>query len=263
MEFSSEQVFAEERRNKIVALIRRDKRVTVNQLVEQCMVSAGTIRNDLKELEQAGMLVRTHGGAVAPSVPVRGEIGLPLRENTNTDKKEAIAREAAKMIVEGDCIFLDAGTTSVALARELARADRSIMAVVNDFHVAEALEESERAQIVFIGGVVRKKWHNTCSRVDVESLKRYMVEKAFLFVDAVSADKGATTYLVQDIEYKRTIMANAGKTIILADSTKLGRHVFAQFASPREIDAIVTDSQADRAVVAELEEAGIEVIITS
>ncbi|MDF2922384.1 MAG: transcriptional regulator, DeoR family [Paenibacillaceae bacterium] len=261
MEHFSDQDFAEERRKKIVNLIRRDKRVTVNQLVELCLVSAGTVRNDLKELEQAGMLVRTHGGAVVPTVPVRGEIALPLREGTNTDKKEAIAREAVKLIKDGESVFLDAGTTSLALARELSRTDRSFIAVVNDFHIAEALEESERGQIVFIGGVVRKKNHNTSGRVDLDMLKRYMVEKVFLTADAVSADKGATTYLVQDIQYKRIVMANAAKKIILADSTKLGRHVFAQFASVEEIDTVVTDSAADAAIVSELEEKGVEVFV--
>jgi DeoR family fructose operon transcriptional repressor len=222
-------------------------------------VSSATIRNDLRDLETAGLLVRTHGGAMIKS-KTGHELDMVARGVPNQAAKRAIAEAALGLIEDGDMIVLDTGSTVLQLARLLDRR-HDITVVTNDLVIASLLEDLESVKIVFLGGIVRKRFHCTLFS-DLSSrdlLAGLTVDKAFMGLNSFSREKGASTPDIGHAETKKLMMSIAAKVVLLFDSTKLGRNSFAQFATPNQVDTIVTDhiSEEERK---SLEETGIEVI---
>ena len=132
-------LFSEERRNRIVELIRERKKLTVNQLCELLDVSAATVRGDLRDLDREGLLVRTHGGAIERSRASFEQISSQ-RSTERLAEKQAIARAAETFVEDGDTILLDTGTTTLELARRIG-VDRRLTVVTNDLEIARVLEE--------------------------------------------------------------------------------------------------------------------------
>ncbi|HEY9595704.1 MAG TPA: DeoR/GlpR family DNA-binding transcription regulator, partial [Spirochaetia bacterium] len=256
---NSGEMFVEERKQKILEHIADKRKATVVELCEQFKVSSATIRNDLRDLEAAGLLVRTHGGAM-----VRSKTGLETdmlsRGIENLEAKRKVAELAIGLIDDGDTVVLDTGTTILELARLLDRR-RDITVVTNDLAIGLLLEEMESVKIVFVGGVVRKRFHCTVT-TDLSSrelLSGLTVDKAFMGVNSFSLEKGASTPDLGHAEMKKRMMSIAAKVVLLFDASKLGRNSFARFATLEDIDTVVTDAIGETEKRA-LEESGIEVI---
>jgi DeoR family transcriptional regulator, fructose operon transcriptional repressor len=252
-------LFVEERKQKILEHIAAQRKATVAELCELFRVSSATIRNDLRDLESTGLLVRTHGGAMIKS-KTGHEQDMIARGVQNLSAKRAVAEAALRLIEDGDMIVLDTGSTVLELARLLDRR-RDITVVTNDLTIATLLESFESVKIVFLGGIVRKRFHCTVFN-DLSSrdlLAGLTVDKAFMGLNSYSLEKGASTPDIGHAETKKLMMSIAAKVVLLFDISKLGRNSFAQFASPDDVDTIVTDriSESDRK---SLEDTGIEVI---
>ena len=142
-------LFVEERKQKILEHIAAQRKATVMELCELFRVSSATIRNDLRDLEAAGLLLRTHGGAMVKSKTGQ-ELDMRARGIQNLDAKRAIARAALALIEDGDMILLDTGSTVIELAKLLDQ-KRDITVVTNDLVIATLLEELDSVKIVFIG----------------------------------------------------------------------------------------------------------------
>jgi DeoR family fructose operon transcriptional repressor len=252
-------LFVEERKQKILEHIEARRKATVAELCELFHVSSATIRNDLRDLEAAGLLLRTHGGAMVKSKTGQ-ELDMRARGIQNLDAKRAIARAALALIEDGDMILLDTGSTVIELARILGE-KRDITVVTNDLVIATLLEEFDSVKIVFIGGIVRKRFHCTIFN-DLSSrdlLLGLTVDKAFMGLNSFSLEKGASTPDLGHAETKKLMMSIAAKVVLLFDSDKLGRNSFAQFATPTMVDTVVIDRISDTERKA-FEDSGIEVI---
>ena len=253
-------LFLEERQIKILERIEENRKVTVAELCVTFGVSSATIRNDLRDLEASGRIIRTHGGAM-----VKSKTGLEPNSNERgveaLPEKRRIAEAALRLVDDGDTVVLDTGTTTLELARLLGR-KRDITVVTNDLAIALLLEESESVKVVFLGGVVRKGFHCTLVYGQQGSgiLEGLSVDTAFMGANGFSADRGASTPDIHHAETKQLMMTIAAKVVLLFDSRKIGRTSFALFAPLDRVDAVVTDAvkEADRK---KLEENGIEVIV--
>jgi DeoR family transcriptional regulator, fructose operon transcriptional repressor len=253
-------LFVEERKQRILEHIAARRKATVVELCDLFRVSSATIRNDLRDLEADGLLVRTHGGAMRKS-KTGHEQDMASRVVQNLDAKRAIADAALQQVEDGDMLVLDTGSTVLELARRL-DGKRDITVVTNDLAIATLLEDHESAKVVLLGGMVRKRFHCTVFH-DLASrnlLSGLTVDKAFMGLNSFSLEKGASTPDIGHAETKKLMMSIAAKVVLLFDSSKIGRNSFAQFAALEEVDTIVTDfiSEADRK---SLEETGIEVIV--
>lgn len=251
-------LFAEERKALILRQVREERKVTVTELVKRFGVTGATIRSDLRELEQAGLLTRTHGGAIEKT-KTGFEPDSRLREVQNLQAKQRIGRAALGLIEDGDTIVLDTGTTTLELARCLHQR-KDITVVTNDLVVAQVLEDTPSVNIIFMGGWVRKGFHCTIGVQGRAIMEGLTVDKAFMGANGFSATKGATTPDVQHAETKKRMVGISTKTILLCDRTKLGRVSLAQFLAPDQLDILVTDSIAEKDR-APIERAGIELII--
>lgn len=252
-------MFAEERKVEIVEYVNHQKKATVGELCERFKVSGATIRNDLRELEHSRLLIRTHGGAM-----INSKTGFELvakdKEVQNLDLKQRIARAAMDYIEDGDTIVVDTGSTTIELVKLLIKKNKHVTVVTNDLVIAMELEESPNMNIVLVGGKVRKKYHCTVGALGKDMLKGLTVDKAFMAANSFSPQKGATTPDLQQAEMKTLMLGLAAKVYLLADSTKIGKNSFAQFAPVEQIDCLITDSisKADRQA---FEELGLEIII--
>jgi DeoR family transcriptional regulator, fructose operon transcriptional repressor len=253
-------LFVEERKMKILEFIEEHRKATVVELCQQFKVSSATIRNDLRDLETAGLLIRTHGGAMVKT-KTGLEPDMSLRKVQNLDEKRRIAEAALHLVEDGDTIILDTGTTTYELARLLGE-KRNLTVVTNDLPIALLLEDFESVRVVLVGGMVRKKFHCTVasSFSGMNALSDLAVDKAFMAANGFSLEKGASTPDMNHSETKKLMISIAARVILLFDSSKMGHNSFAIFAPLDRIDAVVTDFlQEDER--RQMEESGIEVMV--
>lgn len=236
-------LFAEERQIGILQAIEQQKKVMVNDLVKRFGVSGVTIRTDLRDLERAGQLIRTHGGAIA-TTKTGFEPNTRQKEIHFSKEKSRIAAAALALIDDGDTIILDTGTTTLELARIL-RARKKLTVVTNDLEIARTLEDCSETTICLLGGIVRKGFHCTISVRGIEVGEGITVDKAFMGANGFSLSKGATTPDIGQAHNKKQMIKMAARVILLCDHSKLGRVSLAQFATANEIHALVTDRLDD------------------
>ena len=250
-------MYAEERRMKILEVLAADKKVTVHRLTRLLNVTGATIRADLRTLEKAGTLTRTHGGAIL-TTKTGFEMDMEQREVKHLELKQSIARSALACIEDGDTIVLDTGTTTMELAR-LLHQRHQLTVVTNDIQIARALEQAESVVTILLGGVIRKGFHCTTNIRVNNPITELAADKAFMGANSFSLLKGATTPDLQQAEAKRDMIGMSAKIFLLCDSSKLGKVSFAQFARPGHIQTLITD-RMDPADCRKYEKRGIEVI---
>ncbi len=249
----------EERRAEMLDVIRMDTRCNVNDLAERFSVTTATIRTDLNELERAGFVVRTYGGAVLRE-HLTGEEGLTRRHHQ--DKKRRIAARALELIEDGDIIALDTGTTALCLAEAIVRSDlRDLRIVSPDFSSMVVLEEREDFELVLIGGQVRHGYHFSCGDMATSQLNLFHADKCFISPGAIDLKEGLTTPSVRTSYLKAKLMDIAHETILISDSTKYGTVCFNRFASLDEVSHIVVDNELDPEVLVQLESTGRDVLL--
>jgi DeoR family fructose operon transcriptional repressor len=252
-------LFAEERHAQILNMLQQKSKLYVADLCAHFGVSPATIRNDLRELENSRMLKRTHGGAI----PLEKAAFEPTTSKRvgNGEKKHRIAAYAAELVEEGDTIALDAGTTTMELAKLLSQR-RDITVVTNDVRIAAYLEGNPQLTVVLIGGILRHGLGCAVGPLATAAISQLSVDKAFLGANAFSFEKGFTTPDLQQAEVKKALIRSAAETIVLCDSSKFGKASFVKFASAGEVDRLITDSDISPNAAQSLEEMGEELEFT-
>ncbi len=255
----NESMFAEERKNAIAEYIHKNRKSTVNELCRIFKVSPATIRNDLNELENAGLLKRTHGGAI-PNIKANYELNSNQKKVEQLKEKEAIAKKALNYVEDGDTIAIDTGTTTLCFAKLLV-SKKNLTIVTNDIEIAGFLEENSEFDIVLIGGRVRKGFHCSVGPIALRCLEGLSVDKAFVASNSISVKNGLTTPSIELAQIKTSLIGFAEEVYLLSDSSKFGRASFVKFADIGKIDTIVTDNGLPAAQISELEQQGIAVDI--
>jgi DeoR family fructose operon transcriptional repressor len=250
-------VFAEERKREILTYINNHNKASVSELCEQFGVSGATVRSDLRELDRSGLIFRTHGGAILKS-KVGVEPVAEERDARNLAMKRKIARMAAELIEDNDTIILDAGSTTLELAKLLSD-KKNLVVITNDFYIAQVVDDFPHVSTVVIGGKIRKGYLCTVGTASEGMLKDLTADKAFLGANSYSVEKGASTVDFQQAEIKRLMVDIASRVILLVDGTKIGKNSLISFARPEKVDCLVTDS-IDQEVKQALEDDGIEVL---
>lgn len=259
MSENKQPLFAEERKQKILEIIGQKEKVSVPELSNIFNVSSVTIRNDLRELESASLIRRTHGGAMA-NIKSGLEIDLTERQVYNHDEKAAIAKRALGLIEDGDTIILDTGTTNYELARLLYQKN-NITVVTNDIRIATIIEGFSSITIFLIGGILRKTFHCTYGCADGGMISELSIDKAFMGTNSLSPSKGASTPDINQAQMKKYMLSVADKVILLCDSSKIGKNSFIQFIPIDQIDTIITDDKLTDDFKERFEAKGVQVIV--
>jgi len=254
-----ENMFAEERKQKIVDLVNRETKTTVDFLCETFSVSPATIRNDLRDLEGSGLLKRTHGGAIS-NRQVTYEPNFGQKEIENKLAKEAIGRFATQYIQRGDSIIIDTGTTTYEMAKQLVGCE-DLTVVTNDLQIAAFLERNSNAVIIMPGGTIRRHYHYVSGSTVTDTIRKLNVDKAFIAANGVSIKRGLTSPNMDTAVIKSEFIGAADEVIVLADSSKVEQNKFVKFADFANIDLMITDEAVDPAFVEEAKKVGVDVQI--
>lgn len=243
------------RLNAILERVNDSRSVDVGDLAGTLGVSEATIRRDLHTLSRSGLLVRTHGGAIANDLD--GELPTQLKAVRRQSEKARIGLAAAALVPDGAVIGMTGGTTTLELARALA--DRRNLAIVtNAVNIGAELIGRPGVHLVVIGGLARPSAELVGPAAEA-MLAGYHLDIAFIGVDGLTAEQGCTTYDEMEAQTDRAFLRRAGRCVVLTDHSKLGVVRFAQITSLGNIDQVVTDRDADPAALATLRASGVEV----
>ncbi len=234
---SSITFYPAERQQKILDILNETGRVSVNDLYHQFGVSEVTIRTDLKILAQQNLIVRTHGGAVPVTRP---ELSLVIRSQQQIHEKEQIALEAVKLISDGDAVFLDTSSTSLAIARLLKR-HRELTVLTNSLAIAQILLDAPGVTVVMSGGRLRRDTVSLIGGDGLEILKRYNIQRGFFGAHGISHPEGLTDVSSSEAEVKRNVIAMCREVIAVLDATKWGRVGAASFADLKDLHEIISN----------------------
>ena len=227
------------RHQQILEMLAGREAVGVSELTARFRVTAMTIRRDLEILEQQGSLTRTHGGAIL-AAPAVVAFAFSERQQSHLAEKAAIARVAARLVKPGMTVILDTGTTTLEVARAL-RGIAGIKVLTSSLAIASALLAHDDLELVLLGGTVSARSPDLSGPLTEDNLGAFRAELAFIGADAVDA-RGLYTSSQQIARVSRAMIANASRTLLVADSSKFGKTSFARFAGWNQIEGIITDS---------------------
>lgn len=250
---------AAERHLSIVDLLESQGKVLVSDLSARFGVSEMTVRRDLETLEQAGALSRVHGGAV-PSQSQAYEPPFAMRAARNLGAKDRIGAATARLLHEGETVVLDAGTTTLAVARAL-QGRRNLRIFALSLHIAALLADEQGLTTMIGGGEIRAGERSLIGSLAERSFADLIFDTFVLTVGGVDVRGGVTEYNLDDAAVKRAAFASARRRIAVADASKLGRTAFARVCTIDELDVLVTDDGAPADALDELRAAGVEVVV--
>lgn len=254
-------MFAAERRQAILELVRANGAVRLRDIAAQVGTSEVTVRRDLRLLEEQGLLDRRRGGAAAPGV-LSHEPTYVQKSHTAAVEKRAIAALAAGLVDEGDAIVLGAGTTTEELARKLV-GRRDLTVVTNSMLVGTLLAHAPGVDVIMTGGQLRGSTFALVGSAAEQSLEGVRVRTAFLSGNGLTASRGLSTPDMAAASMDRVIVGAAQEVVVLADHTKLGVDTMFQTVPPERIRRLVTDDQADPDQLDGLRTHGAEVLQAS
>jgi len=247
-----------DRLERISGLVQGSGRVRVTELAQQLRVSEMTVRRDLEELEERGLVTRVHGGAIS-NISRSFEPGFSARSKLNADAKRRIGVAAAGLIRDGENVIFDAGTTTLQVAKSLP--DVRIRALALSLRIADILADMPNVDLMIPGGSVRPHERSLIGPMAIRTFEELAFDTLFLTSGGIDTEAGVTEYEYDDAETKRAALRSAKRTILVADGSKLCAVAFVRLCPVDQIDIIVTDNDAPREHVAALRQAGVEVVL--
>ena len=251
------------RHARILGLVNRNGFVSVSEIAESFSVSDMTIRRDLWALEDKGMLQRTHGGAVGigrREVFDAAEPAFSSRRRQNAAAKAAIARKAAQLIGVRESIGLDVGTSTLALAEEIA--GRQDITVFTGSLYAAAVLGRRNCPVHVLGGLLRAPELSVVGPNPIKQIMQFYVDKLFLGVSGVT-EAGFFDYSPEDTEIKRAFIEQAERVVVLCDSSKFDHRSVSKVCDLGRAATIVTESAPPGHLADALARAGVEILIAA
>lgn len=249
----------EERRQHILSLIQKHGRVLVDELSTELDLSKITIRKDLDYLQSKDLLVRTHGGALPTHAGALFDPTIQEKKEVCHEEKVRIAKAAAAMVSEGQCIILDSGTTTTEIARAIS-SFRELTVVTNALNIAADLARSN-FEVILIGGTLRKNSLSAVGPMAEDVLKEIHADILFIGVDGFDVKFGLTTPNVLEARVNRAMVEAAEKVVAVCDSSKFNRRSLSLIVPATAVDHIITDSNLPAEEEKAIRDAGIELTI--
>jgi DeoR/GlpR family transcriptional regulator of sugar metabolism len=243
------------RQDAILHYVERQQRVSITQVCDQFTISLATARRDLETLAREGKIERVHGGAVAlrkapPEPP------LSLRSAVQADEKRRIGACAARLINNGETVFLGSGTTVVEIAHQL-HDKTGLTVITNSLLVINALAGAKGVTVLGLGGELRPSEMSFIGHLTEQALREFRLDKVFIGVRALDIHEGLTNDYLPEAQTDRSIVRAARQAILVADHTKCGRIAPIFLAPLRAIHTFITDSHTPPEFLDALKQAGI------
>jgi DeoR/GlpR family transcriptional regulator of sugar metabolism len=245
-----------ERRQFILEILHKDKKVLSSELSVDLKVSEDTIRRDLRELAESGLLQRVHGGALLKSPATASYAD---RQKQAPKEKEAIARAAAKLVRPGQVVILDGGTTTLQVARHLPL-DLQATIVTNSPPIAIALAEHPQIEVVMLGGQLYKKALVNVGAATVEALGMIRADLCLLGVCSLHPEVGISVQNLDEAHVKRAMIARSAEVVGLATAAKLDTAATYVVGPIQALTYLVTASTVATETLTEYKDLGLTVI---
>ncbi|HBL4973009.1 TPA: DeoR/GlpR transcriptional regulator [Enterobacter cloacae] len=237
--------FPEQRQARIRQILQKSGRVICTELASQMNVSEHTIRRDLHELSKEGYCKKVYGGAVL-QLPDAGN--FLSREQKISAEKHTIAQKAATLVQAGGCIFIDAGTTNLALAKALP-ADLNVTVVTNSPAIATELLRHPLCEVIITGGQIQRESGGSVGATAAGQIQGIIFDQAFIGGCAMDPQMGLTGFDFADCEFKKAVIAQSNQTIVALTADKLPGVARFVVATCQDIDVLVVEEALEQGVV--------------
>ena len=251
-------MLALERQEEILDILSRNNSATVEELASMLYVSGATIRRDLRQMERQGLIKRSHGGAM-PFKSTTEESAFALREQENIVAKKTIANLAAKLVKNGDSIFLDSSSTTgltIPLLNNLQYLSVTTIGLRN----ALLLSQTNNIKIYIAGGQVHNHSNSIIGSDTIDYISRIHADVALISCAGVDLKAGFTDGDIEQGKLKRQMKANSKKVVMLCDSTKFGNTFMCGDLTFGDVDYLITDKMPSKEYVTAIENAGCKII---
>lgn len=247
-----------ERKKKIVSAVDEFGSLSVFQLAEKLEMSPATIRRDLHDIADEGLVLRTHGGAMKLENPVL--TSFTAKSGAHEDVKEQIAALAADYVQDGDIIFLDCGSTVFKMCKFLKK-KKNIKVITNSLPIMADLIDAPAITLNLIGGELDKQRKAVHGHKAIAHIDTYHAHKAFIGIDGISVENGLTAHSEHESSITSAFIRNASQVYLLCDSSKIGRDSHVKFGDLSMINSLFTDGNIDPAQKKGLISVGLDVVI--
>src|SRR5512147_1273528 len=248
-----------ERQRQILALLARQGRLSVTEIVEQFSISEATARRDLESLASQGKVQRVHGGVIAVE-KAPPELPILERESEQAEEKVRIGRAAAELVADKETIFLGSGTTVLEVARNL-RDRKNLTVITNSLPVLNTLAGLKEITVISLGGMLRESELSFIGHITEQALSEVRVDKVFMGTRGLSLEHGLTNDYLQETLTDRAILKIGRQVVIVADHSKVNRVSTVLLVPLDAISTFVTDENADKKFLQSMKKQGINIIV--
>jgi DeoR family transcriptional regulator, aga operon transcriptional repressor len=255
----SDPMLIEERRQHILAIAQSEGRVRVRDLSKALGISQITIRKDLDHLQAKGLLQRSHGGALPAQPGALFDPSLQEKEKSHHYEKERIGAAAADMVKEGQCVMLDSGTTTTAVAHALKRFSH-LTVITNAVNIAAELTGTN-FEVILTGGILRKNSFSLVGPLAEDNLAEMHADILFLGVDGFDLEIGLTTPNLLESRVNRAMVNGAAKVVAVCDSTKFDRRSLSRIVAVSGVHHVITDTGLSESVGEALQNLNVELTL--
>ncbi len=252
------------RLKEILNLLNKHGKITVKELAKHLLTSDMTIRRDLNDLEEDGIIRRTHGGAIlldSYALHERNRYLIGKEIGKHVKEKSSIGLKAASLVHPGDTIGFDIGTTTLFIAKYLNR-DMPVNALCVTFECATEIYNKKNAKLILTGGSLHRDSDVISSNEGIEIIKKTRTDKVFLSAGGIDSKLGLTCYHDFHVVIKKALMESSKKIILVADSSKFGNITPSYYADLSDIDILITDENIPEKYRKLVESLGVELIST-
>lgn len=241
-QLTGEMMLPLERQKKIIDLLTIKKVLKIPELAEELDISVDTLRRDLNLLTSQGKIEKIYGGV--KMVQSRfGESSMDERMVNHLEEKETIARKCSEFINDGDCIYIDSGSTTFQIAKYI-KNKKMLTVVTNSIPVINELMHSD-VELIIIGGKIRQNEQSVVAYDYIFNFHELNIRKAFICCSGITIEKGISDYNMEEAITRKKIIEMSNEVYVIADSTKFGKDVTISIAPLDRIDVIITDSNVD------------------
>ncbi len=236
--------------------MREQPGIGVPDLARRAGVSEGTIRNDLRALNETGQLMRVRGGGVPIDEQTNHSPAFSARLMSHRQAKQCIARRAAKLVKDNDSLLLDSSTTVFSLACQL-KERRDLTVITNGIEAARELAKNPSNTVILLGGVLRVDGMSITVPMGEQFLENYHIKTAFVSCSGFTLESGLTEVDIYEAQIKRKMIASSGAVVALIDSSKFGRMDLTPFAAIEQLAHIFSDETLSYEWIERLQSSGV------
>ncbi|MFL6696827.1 MAG: DeoR/GlpR family DNA-binding transcription regulator [Vitreoscilla sp.] len=246
------------RQLELIEEVRRRQNVTVEALGERFGVTLQTVRRDIRQLTDAGLLARFHGGVRMPGSTTEN-IEYRKRQQLNAQPKQRIAEQVARRVPHGSSLLINIGTTTEAIARALLH-HKGLRVITNNLNVAAILSDNADCEVIVAGGVVRSKDRGIIGEVTVDFIEQFKVDIGLIGISGIESDGTLRDFDYREVKVARAILEHSRETWVAADHSKFNRPAMVEMARFDQIEMLFTDGMPPDPFPTLLSQAGVTLV---